>query len=129
VRRVSGTALPRAYSRPEVSEPARKENLPQRILRRGLEEITNTRLWIYGWRPRVQGTMTIPDIGHCAGSGSAPLEGTIRGDGDERSGVCGACSRRFDLREDGTLSFHRSIGEVERDAEGRREGAARPGSD
>jgi hypothetical protein len=50
--------------------------------------------------------MTIPDIGHCAGSGAQPLEGTLHGGGDQRTGVCGACSGRFDLRSDGTVSFH-----------------------
>jgi hypothetical protein len=55
--------------------------------------------------------MTIPDIGHCAGSGSAPIHGTIQDDGGQRSGVCGACSRRVELGNDGSLSFHHSIAE------------------
>lgn len=50
--------------------------------------------------------MTIPDIGHCAGSGGAPIEGTVRDQGtDKESGVCAACSGRFELR-DGSLSLH-----------------------
>ncbi len=50
--------------------------------------------------------MTIPEIGHCAGSGAPPLAGTARDDASEPSGVCAACSGRFELKEDGTLSFH-----------------------
>lgn len=51
--------------------------------------------------------MTIPDIGHCAGSAAQPIDGTIRDMADgQRTAVCGACSGRFDLREDDSLSFH-----------------------
>jgi hypothetical protein len=51
--------------------------------------------------------MTIPHIGHCAGSGAQPIDGTIRDvAGAQRTAVCGACSGRFDVREDGSLSFH-----------------------
>ena len=61
--------------------------------------------------------MTIPDIGHCAGSGGTPLEGTERAGGtDGASGVCAACSGRFELREDGSLSFHESAEIDEREA-------------
>jgi hypothetical protein len=63
--------------------------------------------------------MTIPDIGHCVGSGSKPVEGTIREDGDQRSGQCGACSRRFDLNADGFLSFHHSISDDPSEGEAR----------
>ena len=51
--------------------------------------------------------MTIPDLGHCAGSGAAPREGTVA-QGDPATGVCAACSGRFPLTEDGSLSFHAS---------------------
>ena len=51
--------------------------------------------------------MTIPDLGHCAGSGAAPREGTVE-QGDPATGVCAACSGRFPLTEDGSLSFHDS---------------------
>ena len=61
--------------------------------------------------------MTIPDLGHCAGTGASPIEGTIREDGGRRSGVCGACSRRFDLDADGLLSFHHSIAVASTEAE------------
>ena len=50
--------------------------------------------------------MTIPEIGHCAGSGAPPLAGTERDEPSGRSGVCAACSGRFELTEEGTLSFH-----------------------
>ena len=49
--------------------------------------------------------MTIPDLGHCAGSGAAPIQGTADA-GDPATGVCAACSGRFELRGDGTLSLH-----------------------
>jgi hypothetical protein len=50
--------------------------------------------------------MTIPDLGHCAGSGAPPVEGTIREDADEKSGVCPACSGRFELHHTGVVSLH-----------------------
>ena len=53
--------------------------------------------------------MTIPDLGHCAGSGAAPREGTVE-QGDPATAVCAACSGRFPLTEDGSLSFHESAG-------------------
>ena len=61
--------------------------------------------------------MTIPDIGHCAGSGGKPIEGTVHDPGTDRaSGVCAACSGRFELREDGSLWFHESAEIDEREA-------------
>ena len=61
--------------------------------------------------------MTIPDIGHCAGSGGKPIEGTVNDTGTDRaSGVCAACSGRFDLHEDGLLTFHDSAAIDEREA-------------
>jgi hypothetical protein len=51
--------------------------------------------------------MTVPDIGHCAGSGTAPVEDSIQ---DERegtkSGICPACSGRFELHHAGVISLH-----------------------
>ena len=44
--------------------------------------------------------MTIPDIGHCAGSGAPPLDGTVQ-EGVRVTGVCASCSGRFDLHDDG----------------------------
>ena len=49
--------------------------------------------------------VTIPDIGHCAGSGAPPVDDTIR-EGEPATGTCAACSGRFDLRDDGTLALH-----------------------
>lgn len=60
--------------------------------------------------------MTIPDIGHCAGSGGAPIEGTAREQGGASTGVCAACSGRFELRDDGSLSLHASASVDEREA-------------
>jgi hypothetical protein len=57
--------------------------------------------------------VTIPDIGHCAGGGSSPLDGSIRGEGEQRSGVCSVCSRRVELHDDGSLVSHHSIGQAD----------------
>lgn len=46
--------------------------------------------------------MTIPEIGHCAGSGAKPLDGTVEG----LTGMCASCSGRFEIRSDGSLSLH-----------------------
>ncbi len=56
--------------------------------------------------------MTIPDLGHCAGSGASPIDGTVS-DGE---GVCAACSGRFELRDDGSLSLHEAAAVDEREA-------------
>jgi hypothetical protein len=51
--------------------------------------------------------MTIPDIGHCAGSGAPPAEGSVRNeDQGLQSGVCPACSGRFELHDKGVVSLH-----------------------
>ena len=51
--------------------------------------------------------MTIPDIGHCAGSGAAPAEGSLREESHgTKSGVCPACSGRFELHPSGVMSLH-----------------------
>jgi hypothetical protein len=51
--------------------------------------------------------MTIPDLGHCAGSGAPPVEGSQR---DEQpgatSGICPVCSGRFELHHAGVVSLH-----------------------
>ncbi len=59
--------------------------------------------------------MTIPDIGHCAGSGAVPLEDTADGN-EPATGICAACSGRFELRSDGTLAFHEAAPVEEREA-------------
>jgi len=58
--------------------------------------------------------VTIPDIGHCAGSGAAPIEDTAEGD-EPATGICPACSGRFELRSNGTLSFHEAAPVEERE--------------
>jgi hypothetical protein len=51
--------------------------------------------------------MTIPDIGHCAGSGTEPAEGSVREQAQGvKSGVCPACSGRFALHPSGVMSLH-----------------------
>jgi hypothetical protein len=51
--------------------------------------------------------MTIPDIGHCAGSGAAPVEGTVQAEGGEaKTGVCPACSGSFELHPSGVVTTH-----------------------
>jgi hypothetical protein len=51
--------------------------------------------------------MTIPDIGHCAGSGAEPAHESIHTTGERAStGVCPACSGRFELHPSGVLALH-----------------------
>jgi hypothetical protein len=51
--------------------------------------------------------MTIPDIGHCAGSGAEPVHGSIKTTGEVAStGVCPACSGRFELHPSGVMALH-----------------------
>ena len=51
--------------------------------------------------------MTIPDIGHCAGSGAPPVEGSERDEENAaKSGVCPACSGRFELHHTGVVTLH-----------------------
>lgn len=51
--------------------------------------------------------MTIPDIGHCVGSGTEPARGSIQETGDGAStGICPACSGRFALHPSGVIGLH-----------------------
>jgi hypothetical protein len=61
--------------------------------------------------------MTIPDVGRCLGSGKAPREETEQTDGDRTSGVCVACSGRFEI-EDGLVIAHEAAPEDEREGLG-----------
>jgi hypothetical protein len=45
-------------------------------------------------------SMTIPDVGRCLGSGERPREGTEESDGSRTTGLCVACSGRFELDGD-----------------------------
>ena len=59
--------------------------------------------------------MTIPYAGVCVGSGNKPRDGTIRGgDSDPLTGVCPACSGRFELRQD-RLPEHETAPEDKRE--------------
>jgi hypothetical protein len=60
--------------------------------------------------------MTIPDLGHCAGSGTPPADGTGKKDGADQTAVCRVCSGRFELRSDGTMSLHDAAGIEERES-------------
>jgi hypothetical protein len=59
--------------------------------------------------------VTIPYAGVCVGSGNAPREQTLRG-GDQSpvTGICPACSGRFELRHD-RLPEHETANETERE--------------
>jgi hypothetical protein len=59
--------------------------------------------------------MTIPDLGHCAGSGTQPANGTVKQDRADQTAVCRVCSGRFELRSDGTMSLHDAAGIEERE--------------
>jgi hypothetical protein len=50
--------------------------------------------------------MTIPDLGHCVGSGTEPVHDTVREEGGTATGVCPACSGRVELHHTGVLSLH-----------------------
>jgi hypothetical protein len=58
--------------------------------------------------------MTILDVGRCLGSGEAPREGSEATTESRTSGVCVACSGRFDV-EDGRLIAHAAAAENERE--------------
>ena len=63
--------------------------------------------------------MTIPDLGHCVGSGSTPAGGTVEHREDANAtGVCPACSGRFPLDRSGMLSLHDAAEIDEREAWG-----------
>jgi len=60
-----------------------------------------------GHPDRKANTMTIPDIGHCAGSGAEPAQDSIQDTGEGASiGVCPACSGRFQLHSSGVMALH-----------------------
>ena len=44
--------------------------------------------------------MTIPDVGRCIGSGEPPRDGTVQTESASETGVCVACSGRFELRNE-----------------------------
>jgi hypothetical protein len=59
--------------------------------------------------------VTIPSTGRCIGSGEPPREGTEESRAGGTSGVCVACSGRFDL-ENGTVVEHETALDDEREA-------------
>jgi hypothetical protein len=59
--------------------------------------------------------VTIPYVGRCLGSGKPPREGTEESQGVGTSGVCVACSGRFDL-DNGTIVEHETAPEDERES-------------
>ena len=63
--------------------------------------------------------VTIPDIGHCVGSGAAPAADTVKTAQDGSStGVCPACTGRFPLHPGGVISLHDAAEAREREAWG-----------
>jgi len=51
--------------------------------------------------------MTIPDIGHCAGSGAEPAHGSVQTAAEGApTGICPACSGSFALHPSGAMSLH-----------------------
>ena len=62
--------------------------------------------------------MTIPYVGRCLGSGEPPRDGTSGGEEPgEQTGVCVACSGRFELR-DGRVVEHETAPDDERESLG-----------
>jgi hypothetical protein len=58
--------------------------------------------------------MTMPDVGRCIGSGEAPRDGTEQEDSGRATGVCVACSGRFEV-ERGKVVDHESAPPDERE--------------
>jgi hypothetical protein len=50
--------------------------------------------------------MTIPDIGHCAGSGSPPVDGSEREETVRSPASAPLARGRFELHETGVISLH-----------------------
>ena len=51
--------------------------------------------------------MTIPDLGHCVGTGAEPAHGSVESTVEGAStGVCPACSGRFALHPSGVMALH-----------------------
>jgi hypothetical protein len=63
--------------------------------------------------------MTIPYVGRCLGSGEPPREGSIEHGEEDPTGVCVACSGRFEIR-DGKIVEHETAGDDERESLSRR---------
>ena len=59
--------------------------------------------------------VTIPYVGRCLGSGKPPREGTEESQGADMSGVCVACSGRFEV-EHGTVVEHETAQVDERES-------------
>jgi hypothetical protein len=62
------------------------------------------------------GDVTIPDLGHCVGSGTPPAEGTLENRDGVETGVCPACAGRFPLHHTGVVSLHDAADLDEREA-------------
>jgi hypothetical protein len=59
--------------------------------------------------------VTIPYVGRCLGSGEPPRDGTEESHAGVTTGVCVACSGRFDL-DDGAVVEHETAPEDERES-------------
>ena len=59
--------------------------------------------------------MTIPDVGRCLGSGEPPRDGSVQVESGSETGVCLACSGRFDIRN-GRIVEHQTAAADEREA-------------
>ncbi len=59
--------------------------------------------------------VTIPYVGRCLGSGKPPREGSDKSQAGGTSGVCVACSGRFDL-DNGAIVEHETAPEDERES-------------
>lgn len=82
-------------------------------------KVDQRRRWLCftGFKPAWNGhgsVVTIPYVGRCLGSGKPPREGTEEAQGSRTSGVCVACSGRFDI-ENGTTVEHETAPEDERE--------------
>ena len=94
--------------RPSPSLAARFEKPHGRAIPRFEEIQSESRLVRLVLRSAVHTAgMTIPDVGRCLGSGEPPREGTEAADRGVSTGLCVACSGRFEIHH-GRLVDHES---------------------
>jgi hypothetical protein len=110
-------------SRPLLTYPDRGqdrllEQPNQRLLRTlapspGTQILVRERVSMRGERGMPE-PMTIPYVGRCLGSAKPPLDGSEKDENGRATGLCTACSGRFEL-DDGLLSEHETASEAERE--------------
>ena len=70
--------------------------------------------------------MTVPDVGRCLGSGESPRESSIERAGEHLTGMCAACSGRFETRG-GKIVEHETLPADQREPIGSKDHASSHG--